>query len=252
MKSKLHILLAIIGVTCLSGPASATARRFGYTNLSTTAPKGSLELETFVTWKHRNDPGKDLERFDFRYELEYGLTDQLLLAIYVADWTYNNQTEESLYQHSGVELIYNLTNPNTHMFGSGVYFEALLGERVFELEGKFLLQKNLGPLVMAYNLVLEAEWEGDRFGDFSEHNGEFKQTFGISYDLNKNVSVGLEAVHEIELEHWDEAGDSVVYAGPNILVRGGRYFAVVTTLFQLTDVGSEPDVQTRLIFGVEF
>ncbi|MEO8354010.1 MAG: hypothetical protein ABI680_19960, partial [Chthoniobacteraceae bacterium] len=132
------------------------------------------------------------------------------------------------------------------------YAEVLAGEDSFEAEGKLLLQKNFGPLRIAYNLILEAEWEGKKFGNFDERNGEFAQTLGISYDLNRNFSVGAEVLHEIPLPDWSEAADSNVFIGPNASVRFGRVFVTATALFQVTNVEAEPDAQVRLITGFDF
>lgn len=232
-------------------PAHAGERKFAYSYEVTTTPKGVIEFENWVTWKHRDNASGKVDRFDFRHELEFGVTERLQAAIYLADWRYeeNGGKGEATYRHSGFELLYNLTNPTTDIIGSGLYFEALAGEDVVELEGKLLLQKNFGPLVIAYNAILEAEWEGE---DLDERTGVFEQTFGISFELNKHVAIGGELLHEVEFPEWGEAEDGVVWAGPNISVRGGPMFATVAGLFQVTDVESEPEVQTRLIFGIHF
>jgi hypothetical protein len=219
----------------------------------TTAPKGSFEIENWVTWKaQRCEASGDADRFEFRHELEFGITDRLQLGLYLADWRYDNSdpVKHAAYQHSGIEAIYNLTNPTTDLLGSAVYLEVLVGNELLELEGKLLLQKNFGLWVVAYNAILEAEWEGTHLDE--ERNGEFAQTFGVSYELNRHFSLGAELLHEIDLPDWSEAEDSIVFAGPNASVRYGRTFATVACLFQLTDIAEEPDVQTRLIFGIEF
>lgn len=236
--------------------ASATERRFTYTYETTTTPKGGFEVENWVTWKHLGEPGgDDTDVFQFRHELEYGITDRLQLGVYFFDWQYNGDDDEghdARWQHSGFELIYSLSNPTTDWIGSALYGEVLVGEDSLELEGKLLLQKNFGPLRIAYNLIVEAEWEGEKFGDFDERGGEFGQTVGVSYDLSKNFSVGAEVVHEIPLPDWSEVGDSNVFVGPNASVRFGRVFVTATALFQATDVEGEPDTQIRLITGIDF
>jgi hypothetical protein len=231
-------------------------RRFAFTYEVTTSPRGHLELENWVTWKHHEERGAhDADLFQFRHELEYGVTDRFQIGVYFFDWRYDPHDREghkAEWEHSGVELIYNLTNPTTDVIGSAVYLEALVGERSAEFEGKLLLQKNFGPVRAAYNLILEAEWEGEQWGDFDERAGEFAQALGVSYDVNKSFSVGAELLHEIPLPNWEEKEDSIVFAGPNASVRYGRGFATITALFQLTDVDGEPDAQVRLITGFDF
>lgn len=232
--------------------ASAGQRKFAYTYEATTAPKGAVEVENYVTWKRGSSDGKRVNEFDFRHEFEFGVTDRLQLGFYVADWSYNDSDPQKRlrYEHSAIEAIYNLTNPTTDWLGSALYLEVAGAKGLLELEGKLLLQKNFGPLVVAYNAIIEAEWEGVHLSD--ERGGEFAETLGVSYELTPSFSMGAELVHEIELPEWERAEDSIVFAGPNASVRAGRFFATAACLFQLTDVDGEPDVQTRVIFGFNF
>ena len=236
-----------------AGPLSAGQRHFTYTYETVTAPKGSIELEQWVTWKHRDDAsGEDFERFEFRHEIEFGVTDRFQLGLYVADWQYDQDDDEghkARYKQSGLEAIYNLSNPTTDFLGSALYGELLVGEEKVAFEAKLLIEKRFGPLSIAYNAVLEAEWEGDQY---DEETGEFEQTVGVSYDLSKRFSVGAELLHEIEMPDWENTNDGVVYAGPNVSVRWGRTFTTVTGLWQITNVQDEPDFQARMIFGIDF
>ena len=249
--------LALLAGAVFSSAVTSLAgqRPFTYLYETTTAPKGSFELETWATWKHRDvdGGGKDVDNFEFRHEVEIGLTDRLQLGIYLYDWAYSQESDgshEADWQHSGFDLIYNMTNPTTSFLGSALYGEIVVGRDSIEIEGKLLLEKQFGPLTVAYNAVLEAEWEGETLRE--EKKGEFKQLIGVSYELNKHFSVGAEALHEIEFPEWEEANDSVVYAGPNVSVRAGRIFATATALFQVTDVEGEADFQVRLITGIQF
>lgn len=246
--------LALFITAALGFPlqSSADERRFSFTYETTTAAKGSIEIENWATWKHFVEPGKDVELMEFRHEVEFGVTDRFQVGLYLFDWSYDNITRQARHDTSGVELIYNLTNANTSFLGSAVYLEALLGEHVLEIEGKLLLQKNLGPVIIAYNAALEAAWEGEAFGKFEERRGEFFETLGISYEVTKNFSFGAELLHEIEFPEWETANDSVVWAGPNLSFRYGRAFATIAGLFQATHNRDEADVQTRLILGYRF
>ncbi len=154
------------------------------------------------------------------------------------------------WQHSGFEVIYNLSNPNTDFLGSALYFEAVAGEDAVELEGKLLLQKNFGPLTVAYNLIVEAEFEGENFRD--ETSGELGQSLGVSYELSPRFSVGGELLHEIAVPDWATTRGSNFFAGPNASVRFGRAFVTATALFQLTAVDGEPDTQIRVVTGFDF
>lgn len=229
----------------------ASERRFAYSYESTGMPKGGLEYEQWVTWKSYDDK----ERFDFRHEFEYGLTDTLTLDVYLTDWRYENADGDggsSSYEHSGISLRKMLTDPNQSTLGSGLYGEVLVGEHEVALEGKLLLQKNIGPVVLVYNLIIEAEWEGENLRDLDESVGVWENTAGLSYQVNPNLLFGLEAVHEVEFEEWRTSGEHVVYAGPNISLRAGRFFATAAALAQATDVDEEADTEMRVLAGVMF
>ncbi|MEO7931972.1 MAG: hypothetical protein ABIT76_02330 [Chthoniobacterales bacterium] len=240
-----QLLICLAALFLIASPADAGQRKFAFSYESTTSPQGAVELENWVTWKH---DGADGNAFEFRHELEFGVTDRLQLGIYLADWSYSDAVG-AVYEHSGVEAIYNLTNPTTDFLGSAVYLEVVGGNDVAEVEGKLLLQKNVGPLVVAYNLVLEGKWEGE---NLDEREGEFAQTLGVSYELNPHFSIGVEAFHEIPLPDWKSGEDSIVFAGPNASVRFGRFFVTAACLAQLTDIEGEPDWENRMIVGFDF
>jgi len=241
----------LVAVNCaatllFTATAPASERRFTYVYEATTQPKGAFEFENWVTWKE----GDSGSVFDFRHELEYGVTDRFQLALYLADWRVED--DRAVYRNSALEMVYNLTNPTTDLLGSALYGEIQLGDRKFELEGKVILQKNIGRWVLAYNATIEAEWEGETSWHFDERKGVFEQTAGASYQFSPRFLVGAEILHEIEFEDWSETGDHVVYAGPNASWRTKGFWVTVTPLFQLTGLSSEPDFQTRLIVGIDF
>jgi hypothetical protein len=148
-----------------------------------------------------------------------------------------------------LEMIYQLTDPDKDAFGSALYGEVKWGDEIFALESKLLLQKNIGDFILVWNGSIEAEWEGK---DYDEDKGEVGQTAGISYRLCDRVSLGVEAVHELEIANWQTREDPVVYAGPTLSVQAlGGYFTL-SPLMQVTDVDGEADYQTRLIAAFQF
>lgn len=226
----------------------ADDRRFTYNYETTTSPKGAWEFEQWLTWK----AGNDGDTFDFRHELEYGVTDNLQLGLYLSDWRLSvpdHGSSEADWKSAGAEVIYSLTDPTKDWLGTALYGELAIGPEKFALEGKLLLQKNIGPLTLVYNFVLEAEWEGE---DYDEKVGVIKNTVGLSYQISPSFFVGAEALHEIEFENWSDAGEHVVYVGPNVSFRKGKFFATVTGLFQATGIEDEPDHQVRMIAGFNF
>jgi hypothetical protein len=245
-------LLALLILSAASG--SAGVRRFTYVYEAPTSAPGGLDIESWVTWRTHTPDDHAFDEVDFRHEFEFGITDRLQLAIYVADWNYRdgNSVESTGFEYSdsALEVIYNLTNPVTDPVGLSLYQEIKAGDRLVELESKIIAQKNFGPLILAYNATLEAVWEGE---ELAESEGEVQQALGASYELSPRFSVGLELLHELVFLEW--SGDkqaSNFFVGPNVSVRSGRIFVTMTALAQASRTGDEPDFQMRTIFGVLF
>src|SRR5689334_20893004 len=82
--------LAVIGVFSILfiQPMEGGARRFTYIYEATTAAPGPVEMENWITWRTSPREERRFNSLDFRHELEFGLTERLQLAIYLADWRY--------------------------------------------------------------------------------------------------------------------------------------------------------------------
>jgi len=224
-------------------------RHFTFLYEANTLAPGSLELENWITWQHATGTGR-FDQVDFRHELEYGVTENFQTSVYLADWFYQNDREHSgfAYSDTAFELIYNLTNPVVDPVGLSVYCELRAGDRLIELESKLIAQKNLGPLILAYNTTLESVWEGN---DLSEREGESSQALGASYEISPRLSVGLELLHEFVFPEWrDEGKIRNLFVGPNVSYRRQNWFVTMTALAQATDTKDEPDFQLRTIFGI--
>jgi len=226
--------------------AFAGARHFTFIYEAPTSPPGSFEIENYATTRFANGFTEAV----FRHELEIGIAEHFQASIYFANWDYarSHENRGAHYDSSSLELIYNLTNPVTDPVGVSLYQEISAGRRAFESETKLIAQKNFGPLIVAYNLTLEAEWEDK---GLRERNGEIQQVFGASYEISPRISVGAEMLHEILLPAWHSAeAENNFFLGPNASYRSDRWFATVTALAQTTGTEGEPDYQVRLIFGV--
>ncbi len=235
----------------IAAPANAGSRRFAYSYETTTMPAKAMELETSVTWTTNRPSDGDFERFDIRHEFEYGVTDRLQLAFYFLDWRYQESSKDAgeiTFQDVAVEAIYNLTNPNTSLFGSALYGEIKGSDDFIELEAKLLLQKNYGAWMFVYNIGGEVVWEHD----YTDDEAEFKQSLGIAYELSPAWSVGGEVLHELAVPDVESFGDSAVYAGPNVSWRSGRFALTTTAMWQLTQLADEPDFQIRTLFSIDF
>jgi len=229
----------------------AGVRHFTYLYEAPTSPPDSVELENWVTWKPGDNPSR-FDQVDFRHEFEIGITDRLQLSVYVADWNYLSNAEHSGFGYSdtGIELIYNLTNPVIDPVGLSVYQEYKAGRRLFEWESKVIAQKNFGRWIFAYNGTLEAVWEGR---GLAEREGELSQALGASYEISPRLSLGLELLHEFIFPDWrDNQKIRNVFVGPNVSYRRNQWFVTMTALAQASDTSDEANFQLRTIFGIGF
>lgn len=240
--------IGLILPLCLVESSLGGARHFTYIYEAPTAAPGSIELENYATSLF--DEGR-FTGFAFRHELEFGITPRFQASLYLANWTYENGGSDggARYQSTSVEAIYNLTNPVTDLVGLSLYQEIGGGRRAFESESKLIAQKNFGPIIVAYNVTVEAGFEGEKL---REHEGELSQALGVSYEITPRISVGTELLHEIILPDWKTTdADNNFFLGPNVSYRSDKWFATATALLQTTNTEDEPDYQVRLIFGID-
>jgi hypothetical protein len=243
----LILLLWMLPITA----ALAGARHFTFLYEAPTSAPGSVESENWITWERVTNP-QHSDQIGFRHEIEIGLTNHFQASIYFVDWFYERDSKQSSfnYSDSAIELIYNLTNPVIDPVGLSVYGEIKGGRQHFELESKLIAQKNSGPLILDYNLTLEAEWEEQ---GLQAHQGELQQAVGASYELSPRISVGLEFLHEFVFPDWrDEEQIRNVFVGPNVAFRHQNWFVTVTALAQATNTPDEADFKVRTIFGFGF
>lgn len=247
------ILTLLPTFVLLTRVAHADERLFTYSYQSTTVPKGRVELENWLTYSPRTSP-TDADRIDFRTELEFGLTDRLQFDVYLADWSWTDPggKNDLDYEDAAVVLKVNYLDPVTDGFGLASYHEVKLGDELFELENKLLLQKNVDRFTLVANLTLEASWED---GGEDERVGELETSLGAMYEWTPHFFTGLEAVNEIDFPDWKDDGDDVAFAGPTASYRfGGEHgwWVTASAVQQLTAVDDEPDWQARVIVGTSF
>jgi hypothetical protein len=269
MKHKL-LLAALAASTLLS--ARADERFFTYVYESDVLPKGGVEFEQWLTYR-KGFPGGDRNYsrhiWDFREEIEYGLTDRLTTALYLnfrQEQTVARETgleDSSEFQFKGVsaEFKYQLLNPNKMPVGLALYIEPTSNGNEQELEYKVLLSKNLGDKwVLAANVSYEQEWEHEE--GVTEKESVLEFTAGAAYRFTPHWSMGIEgryhAVYEgISLN--DHLGTGW-FVGPNVHYGSAKWWATFTVLPQVAGSPSDGGInrtehqtfETRLIFGINF
>ena len=231
--------------------AFADPRHFTYVYEATIEEPGEVELETWTTWQTRKPADHGFEEADFRHEIEFGITNTLQASVYLADWSYvrSKKSDQVAFSDAALELIYSIYNPEKEPIGLAVYEEIEGGDQRFGSESKLIAQKNLRPVLLAYNVTVEAIWQGK---ELAEREAEFQQSFGGSYKLNRHFSIGAECMHEIAFPAWSRVEDPVISGGPDVSIRAGKWWATITALFQFTRSADEPGFQLRAIAGYTF
>jgi len=246
--------------------ARSDERLFTYTYEAEVLPKGALEFEQWLTHKAGKGDGV-YARWDFREELEYGLTEKLTTAVYLNFRNTHSdgvpgRADEDTFEFKGVssEWKYQLLNPQTKLIGVLVYGEATYNGSEVELEEKLVLQRNFGEKwTLALNVTAEQEWEFE--ADETEEELTLEFTAGLAYRLTPNWAVGLEGRNHRVFPDFDSETASAWFVGPAIHYGKGKWWATLTVLPQVsgrpdTDSGLNLDeherIEVRLITGYNF
>ncbi len=265
--------LALTLCATLTPQSSANERVFTYSYEPETIPQGTFEVEQWATWRagRNSTVGQDnYHRFQFRTELEYGVTDNYTASLYVneqyetfRDPATHKTTKDFSWTGLSLENKYMVLNPATKPVGLSLYLEPTYDGENFELEQKIILGQRHGDWKWALNLTHATEWEDD----FRETEGEIEISAGLSYSITKHWSIGLEARNHNELPEYEKWENSALYIGPVINYRHEKWWATLTVMPQVwgeTFHGENPDGNrslelegherwnTRLIVGFSF
>ena len=263
-------ILLLMTLICILAGAKAQDRVFTYTYQSGVLNKGQKEIEVWSTLSGgRNNFYRSLEH---SLEFEVGLGKKLQTSFYL---NYGNSSV--VVEENGNQLLNNstsysfsnewklkLTDPVADRMGSALYFEYALASTSSAFEGKFILDKQMGNFVSAFNLVGEYEVfrafipEGNRLR--SEKAGEFtlELNYGLSCRINDHLNLGLEAMSQnrISGSAWE---NSVLLMGPAISYSTNGFWVNLTCMPQITnlkgrglELTDHERLQTRLIFSYEF
>ncbi|HWU44244.1 MAG TPA: DUF6662 family protein, partial [Bdellovibrio sp.] len=170
--------LALLFAFLLSPLAHASEGMFGYIYTAETTPGDQWEYEQMQTWRTGKARG-EYNALDVRFEMEYGITDQLQGSVYL-NTSYNkihnvydsedvskNLSDKNEFNVNGVsfEFLYRILSPYKDGMGLAVYLEPEIAVRDAEtgddkieraVEGRLILQKNFldDTLITAFNLML--------------------------------------------------------------------------------------------------
>ncbi len=264
-------LLVCAGVAATTS-AAANERHFTYTYETAVLQPGQLELEPWTTWRFKRE--SYYSRFDQRLELEAGVVDGLQTALY---WNMSATTADtevtdpatgttqtvrgSSFEFKSVsnEWKLQLADPVADPVGLGLYVEGGLGPAEAEIEAKILLDKKMGDILVAANVVGEYEVEFES-ADETEKEIVVEFDLGAAYLVSDSFSLGLEVRSVSEFENGEELESSTLFAGPVFGFARESWWAALSFMPQVValkgasedsalDLEHQERYNTRLLVG---
>ena len=229
-------------------------RHFTFPYESYTEAPGVIESENQMFGRIRRHDGRQTFSVDVHNEIEFGVAPNFQLGVYYANWSYTSgspgQPTEYKYQGAALEAKYRLMDEHTGKpFGLAILGEIAAGRQFFGLETRLIADKRLGKWQLAYNLILESEWQDQ---DLRARTITLGQSAGARYDLCQNFSVGVEGRYEAGFPNRGEPTTNTVFVGPVACYHVERFYITATAAVQATNVSSEPKFFPRVIFGFKF
>ena len=259
----------LVALCLISNIALAEERKFGYVYETELLPEDTWEQELSTTLQHGKDDG-DYARWDFRPEIEYGISESLQTALYLNFTSerfegVSGEEDGSETDFKGVssEWVYQLVNPITNAVGLALYAEYTTDGVDQEFEPKILLSKDLENWSFAFNAIYEMEREKE--GGETEEEGTLEFTAGVARRIANGWTAGLETrqksaypggydLNGQEYQAWS-VGPVVHYAGP-------KFWSTLTVLPQVWGNGDgssggrqlvhEEKIEVRLLVGTTF
>jgi hypothetical protein len=199
-----HALLVATGAVLSSlawaAVVSANPMPLPYTYTYPTLPKGDAEVEQYVdlTPVKAYDPNGNVQPYlasQMQTEFEYGITDHLELGLYIAfqpPAPAGYTDTATLTEGTGAKerLRYRFAEEGELPIDLALYGEVVEFGDELELEGKILLQKRFGDLVIAANLWGEVEKE--YASPANEVDWVANPTLGATYQVTPVFHLGVE------------------------------------------------------------
>jgi len=225
--------------------AQAGERNFAFSYGYGTLPQGGIEAEAYLTGKQA-EGGADSFEWEPQVELEYGITDHLEGALYLV----TSATDSGPLTFSGYKarLRYRFGSEGVGAVDPAIYLE-YIGSPNFQshgLEAKLILGKTVERFESALNLEYKIGFEGEEIGH------EIEPTLGLGYRVKPWVTLGVEAMGEVEFEEG-EMGGPFVWAGPTVHLagKGGRLWWTLSGIVGLTEASREDhQVIVRSLVGL--
>ncbi len=182
-------LAAVAGILVLAPrPAHADLRDYLFNQGYYTPKKGEFEVELYNDYNFTDLENSDEDSSKHQVELEYGLTNHLMLAYYeVYGW---NRQDDFDRDELKVETKYRFFEAGELPVDIALYAEYVNPDghreiRSDEMELKLILSKNIGSWNVTGNFIGERE--------INQHDPwALEYTLGVSYPVHPKVKLGLE------------------------------------------------------------
>ncbi len=253
-------------VLLVPAAAAANERHFTYTYETATLPAGDKEIEIWSTPRIGRE--RYFYRLDSRVEFEIGVTDRWMAALYLNGMTQTAETAPGVLSSASelegisIENKWKLMDPVADAFGLGLYAEISLGPSETEIEAKLLLDKRVGDLHLAANLVGEMDLDAE--GDAAARDVDLEQELAVEVALaaawfvRSNLSIGLEA-RDLNAIGGGGLEYSALFAGPVVAYGAEDWWLAFTFVAQLPAVAGEragervldqhEAIEARLLWG---
>jgi hypothetical protein len=272
MKVCYCLTLELLASCAFIVPGFADDRRFTYTYEPETPPAGAMELENWITLGSQRTAavGQDhYNQWDFRQELEYGVTDRYALGLYLNEraTAYHDPTtgaNPSTFDWQGISLEnrFNVLNPADRAVGLTLYLEGTYSGPEAEIEEKLIVGQRWGEWKWAFNLIQATEWEDN----LEETEGELGASFGLARDLGKHWSVGLELRDETLIPAYSYFESTALFLGPVVSYHQEKWWTALTVMPQIygwnsngaadgnshLELVDHEKLNVRLLFGFNF
>ncbi len=254
----LFLIAAVFGLLIFSGSLLANARHFTYTYESAVLPADEKEIEAW----HTEKAGKDryYHAIDQRLEIEWGITGRLQGAFYL---NFSSEQTEDIYGTysksnklfgSSLELKYRILDQSQSPIGIALYGEVLSKAHETEAEFKLIMDKRVGPILLAANLIGEREWVYQ--AGKNEVEDMFGASVGISFLPGAGLSLGAELYMANEYKKGEGIGKKSFYGGPNLSYDAGSWWFSLSLMPRLKVIQKEDEegpndkINARFLLGL--
>jgi len=212
------IIVAAIVLT--STAAFADRRAYVNTYEYLTNPRGTIELETYSTFRDANLATSVGDQWNHMFELEYGITDHWDVSLYQV--VVQDPGKGLAYDGFKLRTRYRFGERGLFLVDPELYLEVIRTAnfaKPWKVEGKVILAKSFGAFNVSTNLIYEQN------ASFKSVGPEFGYAVGAGWEYSPALKLGLEAFGTFEPE--DGAIEAKNFVGPVVSFAGKSiWFAI--------------------------